>query len=119
MNIDYPIHFDNAKRTASTGEDDHIRDLIEQLIFTDPGERVNRPSFGSGLRQLVFAPNSPELAAAVQFLVQGALQQYMADLIQVESLDVEAVDSTLRVQVVYIVKRTQQWASAQFSTAAQ
>jgi phage baseplate assembly protein W len=116
MNIDYPLHFDNRKRTAAVGDDEHIRDMIEQLIFTSPGERVNRPAFGSGLRQLVFAPNSPELAAAVQFLVQGALQQYMADLIQVEAVEVEAVDSALRVQVAYVVKRTQNRAVAQFST---
>jgi phage baseplate assembly protein W len=115
MNIDFPFRFDSRKRTATTGGDDHIRDMIEQLIFTSPGERVNRPDFGSGLQQLVFAPNSPELAAAVQFMVQGALQQYMADLIQVESVQVEAVDSTLRVQVDYVVRRTQQRETAQFS----
>ncbi|MGH7230115.1 MAG: GPW/gp25 family protein [Nitrospiraceae bacterium] len=116
MNIDFPFHFDNRRRTATTGGDDHIRDLIEQLIFTAPGERVNRPAFGSGLQQLVFAPNSPELAAALQFLVQGALQQYMADLIQVASVQVDAIDSTLRVQVDYVVKRTQQRETARFST---
>lgn len=117
MNIDFPLHFDNRKRTGTTGEDDHIRDMIEQLIFTSPGERVNRPNFGSGLQQLVFTPNSPELAAAVQFLVQGALQQYLADLIQVEAVQVDAVDSSLRVQVDYVVKRTQQRQTAQFSSA--
>ena len=67
--------------------DDHIRDLIEQVLFTAPGERVNRPNFGSGLLQLVFAPNSDELAAATQFLVQGALQQWLGDLIQVEGVE--------------------------------
>lgn len=116
MNIDFPFHVDNRKRTATTGDDDHLRDLIEQLIFTAPGERVNRPTFGGGLQQLVFAPNSQEMAAAVQFLVQGTLQQYLADLIQVASVQVDAVDSTLRVQVDYVIKRTQQRVTAQFST---
>ena len=116
MNIDFPFHVDNRKRTATTGDDDHLRDLIEQLIFTAPGERVNRPTFGGGLQQLVFAPNSQEMAAAVQFLVQGTLQQYLADLIQVASVQVDAVDSTLRVQVDYVIKRTQQRITAQFST---
>ena len=115
MNIDFPFHVDTRKRTA-TGNDDHLRDLIEQLIFTAPGERVNRPTFGGGLQQLVFAPNSQELAAAVQFLVQVTLQQYLADLIQVASVQVDAVDSTLRVQVDYVIKRTQQRVTAQFST---
>ncbi|WP_447985006.1 GPW/gp25 family protein [Nitrospira sp. Nam74] len=116
MNIDFPFHVDNRKRTATTGDDDHVHDLIEQLIFTAPGERVNRPAFGGGLQQLVFAPNSQEMAAAVQFLVQGTLQQYLADLIQVASVQVDAVDSTLRVQVDYVIKRTQQRVTAQFST---
>jgi hypothetical protein len=63
---------------------------------------------------MVFTPNSPESAAAVQFLVQGALQQYLADVIQVSSVQVDAVDSTLRVQVDYVVTRTQQRVTAQF-----
>ena len=116
MNIDFPFPVANRKRTATTGDDDHLRDLIEQLIFTAPGERVNRPTFGGGLQQLVFAPNSQEMAAAVQFLVQGTLQQYLADLIQVASVQVDAVESTLRVQVDYVIKRTQQRVTAQFST---
>ncbi|WP_447979270.1 GPW/gp25 family protein [Candidatus Nitrospira bockiana] len=116
MEIDFPFHIDDRKRSASTTDEEHVRDLIEQLIFTAPGERVNRPAFGSGLQQLVFAPNSPELAATLQFLVQGALQQYLAEVIQVESVRVETVDSTLRVQVDYVIKRTQQRQTAQFST---
>ena len=115
MNIDFPFHFDTRGRTAVTGDDDHIRDMIEQVLFTSPGERVNRPTFGSGLMQLVFAPNSDELAAATQFLVQGALQQWLGDLIQVDELQVESEDSTLRVAVQYIVRRTQQRQVAQFT----
>jgi phage baseplate assembly protein W len=118
MNIDFPFQIDHSKRTATTGDEDHVRDLIEQLIFTAPGERVNRPTFGTGLLQMVFAPNSAELAAAVQFLVQGALQQYLADVIQVSSVQVDGVDSTLRVQVDYVLRRTQQPATAQFTTVA-
>ena len=85
-NIDFPFHFDTRGRTAQTDDDDHIRDLIDQVLFTAPGERVNRPTFGSGLMQLVFAPNSDELAATTQFLVQGALQQWLGDLIVVEAV---------------------------------
>ena len=75
--LDYPLHLDGRGRAAVTGEDDHIRDLIHQVLFTNPGERVNRPDFGCGLMQLVFAPNSPELAATVQALVHAALQQWL------------------------------------------
>jgi phage baseplate assembly protein W len=116
MNIDFPYHFDGTGRTASTDEDGHIRDLIEQVLFTSPGERVNRPTFGSGLMRLVFAPASDEMATATQFLVQGALQQWLGDLIQVDEVQVTHEDSTLRVVVKYVVRRTRQQQTAQFTS---
>lgn len=115
MQIDFPYHVDSRGRTAATDQDDHIRDLIEQVLFTAPGERVNRPTFGSGVMQLLFAPNSDELATAVQVMVQGALQQWLGDLIQVEAVDAEHQESTLLVTVRYVVKRNQQRQVAQFS----
>ena len=80
--------------------------MIEQLLFTNAGERVNRPDFGSGLLQLIFAPNSPEMAAALQFTLQAALQQWLGDLIQIQALEVESEDSSLRVGLEYVVLRT-------------
>jgi phage baseplate assembly protein W len=115
MQIDYPYHIDNRGRTAQTSGDDHIRDLIEQVLFTSPGERVNRPTFGTGLLQLVFAPTSDELATTTQFLVQGALQQWLGELVQVEAVKVASVDSTLTVTVQYVVRRDQRRAVAEFS----
>lgn len=115
MNLDFPFRFDGRGRTATTTDEGHIRDLIEQVLFTAPGERVNRPTFGSGLMQLVFAPNSDELAAATQFLVQGALQQWLGDVIQVESVQVESQDATLRVTVQYMIRRSQTRQAAEFS----
>jgi phage baseplate assembly protein W len=114
MNIDYPIHLDGRGRTALT-DDDHIRDMIEQFLFTSAGERVNRPDFGSGLLQMVFAPNSPELASALQFTIQAGLQRWLGDLIELQSLEVTSEDSTLRVVVQYLVRRTNQSQSAQFT----
>lgn len=105
--LDFPYHFDGSKRTASTDEQDHIRDLIHQVLFTSPGERVNRPTFGSGLLQLAFAPNSAELGAATQMLVQSALQQWLGDLILVHAVDVETADEQLRVRVDYSIRATQ------------
>ena len=115
MHIDYPFHPDNRGRTAQTTDEEHIRDLIEQVLFTAPGERVNRPDFGSGLMQLVFAPNSDELATATQFMVQGALQQWLADLIQVEAVQVESEDATLTVTVQYVVRRNQERRVTEFT----
>ena len=113
--LDFPFHFDTRGRTAETTDDDHIRDLIEQVLFTAPGERVNRPTFGCGLLQMVFAPNSDELAAASQFLIQGSLQQWLGDLIVVESLQVANDDATLTVVIQYVNRRTQLRQTAEFS----
>ena len=114
MQIEFPYRFDDRGRTANTDVEDHVRDMIEQVLFTVPGERVNRPDFGCGLLQLVFAPNSDTLAAAVQMSVQGALQQWLGDLIQVGSVQVESQEATLHVLVQYTVRRTQQQQAAQF-----
>jgi len=118
MNIDYPFHFDSRGRTATTGDDDHIRDMIEQFLLTSPGERVNRPDFGSGLLQLVFAPNSPELAAALQFTIQAGLQRWLGDVIEVRALEVTSEDATVRVNLQYVVKRTGERRTATFERSA-
>lgn len=115
MQIDYPFRVDGRGGSARTDEDDHIRDLVEQVLFTTPGERVNRPDFGAGLSQLVFAPNSDELATASQFLVQGALQRWLGQLIQVEAVQVESDDATLQVMVQYLVRRDLRRQVARFS----
>lgn len=108
MNIDFPFHFDSRGHTASTDENDHIRDMIEQFLFTNAGERVNRPDFGSGLLQMVFAPNSPELASTLQFTVQAGLQQWLGDLIEIQALEVNSEDASLRLELKYRVRRTQE-----------
>ena len=118
MNLDFPYHFNARGRTAEVDDDAHIRDLIEQVLFTAPGERVNRPEFGSGLLRLVFAPNSDQLAATTQYLVQGSLQQYLGDLIQVDAVSVTSEDATLRVTVRYLVRRTQTVQTAEFTKGA-
>lgn len=115
MQIGYPFHLDRRGRTAAAEEEAHIRDLIEQVLFTSPGERPNRPDFGSGLMQLVFAPNNDELSTATQFLIQGALQQWLGDLIHVETAQVESEEASLRVTVQYVIRRSQERRVARFS----
>jgi len=115
MNIDFPLHFDNRGRTAATDDDHHIRDMIEEFLFTNAGERVNRPDFGSGLLQMVFAPNSPEIASALQLTIQAGLQRWLGDVILVQKVEVSSEDSTLRVLVQYVVKRTNQTQTATFT----
>ena len=115
MQINYPLQIDGRGRVAEVNYDSHIRQLIEQVLFTEPGERVNRPDFGSGLKQLIFSPNSSELAAVVQLLVQGSLEQWLGDLILLEAVEVDNVDSRLEITVQYIVRQNQQRQLAQFS----
>lgn len=106
IQIGFPFQIAADGRTASVAYEDHVRDLIEQVLFTVPGERVNRPAFGSGLLQAVFAPNSTELSATMQFLAQTALQQWLGDLIELQSVLVTPSESTIEVTVQYAIKLT-------------
>jgi len=100
VNVNYPYQFDGRGRSMDS-LDDYLRQLVEQVLFTSPGERVNLPDFGSGLLQLPFALNSPELAAATQFAVQGALQKWLSGYIKVQSVTVTAQEAILSVTVTY------------------
>jgi uncharacterized protein len=111
---DFPYHFDSSHRTARTDDANYIRDLIHQVLFTAPGERVNRPTFGSGVLQLVFAPNSVDLGAATQMLVQSALQEWLGNLIVVHEVEVITEDEKLRVNVAYEDRRTRERQVAMF-----
>lgn len=106
MNVDFAYHFDGRGRTAEATDAEHIVDMIEQLVLTAPGERVNRPSFGSGALQLVFAPNSDVVAAATQLSLQAALQEWLGDVIEVTEVVVENEDATLRLEIRFVVRRT-------------
>jgi phage baseplate assembly protein W len=113
--LDYPFRIDGRGRVATTDADDHVRDMIYQVLFTAPGERVNRPDFGCGLLQMVFMPNSDALAAATQFMVQGALQRWLGDVIQVENVQVTNQDERLLVEVTYMRRDNGQRDQAQFT----
>lgn len=106
--IRFPLRIDGRGRTATGSYVQHVEDLLQQLLFTNAGERVNRPTFGSGLLQMVFAPGSDEIAAATRFLVEGAVQQWLGDVLQLESVEARQEDSRLTVTVVYRVRRTEE-----------
>jgi len=114
MHIGYPFQINGSGRTNAASDDDHIRHLIEQVLFTMPGERVNQPDFGSGLMQLVFGAPNDELVAATQFLIQGSLLQWLGDLIEVEGVDVSDREGRLEITVRYTVRRNQQQQVAHF-----
>ena len=115
VQINYPWQIDGRGRVADTSEVSHIRQMIEQVLFTIPGERVNRPEFGCGLQQLIFEPNSDELAATTQFLVQGSLERWLGDVIEVEDVTIENDAARLVVTIAYTIRRTQQSQVAEFS----
>ena len=119
MQNGYPLRYDGLGKTAACSEEEHIRNLIEQVLFTTPWERVNRPTFGSGILKLLFAPNSDVLASATNMMVQGALQQWLGELISVESVDVSSDDAVLKVSVQYTIRRSQQRQLASFSWGGQ
>jgi uncharacterized protein len=105
--VAFPRVADDSGRTATSADADaYLRTLIEQVLFTAPGERINRPQFGSGLHQLVFAPNDSSVAAATQVTVQGALQTWLGDLIEVSRVQVHSDEATLEVHVAYRVRAT-------------
>ena len=105
MNVNFAYQFDGRGRTMDP-QADYVRQMVEQVLFTSPGERVNMPDFGSGLLQLPFAPNSMEMAAATQFTVQGALQKWLSAYIKVLSVVASAQESQLTVTVTYALLNT-------------
>jgi len=105
LNVNFPYQFDGRGRTEDPMQD-YVRQMVEQVLFTSPGERVNLPDFGSGLLQLPFAPNSMEMAAATQFAVQGALQKWLSGYIKVVSVVASAQEAVLTVTVTYQLLNT-------------
>jgi phage baseplate assembly protein W len=116
MNIAYPLYVDQKGLLASVSDEQHIEQLIQQVLFTMPGERVNLPDFGTGLSSFVFSATSSEIISAVQLLVQGALQQWLGNLIQVQVVQITADNTTLNITIAYVIKSTKQQVVSQFSS---
>lgn len=114
MQIAFPYKVDQRGRTASSDEERHLRDLIEQVLFTSPGERVNRPEFGTPILQLVFEPSTDVLATALQATVHAALQQQLSTRLVVERVDVDRDEAVLRINIVYTSRGTGQRTAAVF-----
>ena len=108
MHLAFPFRVTRHGFVATTNDDEHIDQLIRQLLMTMPGERVNRPDLGSPLKELAFAPGSNELVTATQFLIQGALQQWLGELIQVNAVQVVANDERLGILIQYTIRRNSQ-----------
>ena len=116
--IRFPLAFDTRGRTAVVDDARHVREMIEEYLFTAPGERVNRPDFGSGILNLIFAPNSVGLAATLEASIHAGLQSCLGDLIEIRNLSVEAIDSTLRIDLSYSLLRTGEERTENFERSA-
>lgn len=109
--LDYPYSVSGSGIPNTTTPDDHLRDLILQVLFTNPGERINLPEFGVGVQRFVFAPNSDMLRVSTQFLITTNLQRWLGDQINVEQVNVSSdpgFEETVTIEIVYTVKTTQQ-----------
>jgi uncharacterized protein len=115
MNINHPYHIAGNRRTAQPKSDtEHIYQMIEQVLFTTPGERVNRPDFGADLRSIIFTPADEQLLVGTQALVQSALQRWLGDSIKVEAVEVTTEETTLYITVRYVILKTRQLQTVRF-----
>ncbi len=119
MQVYFPFHLDGRGRVADASESDHIRQLIEQLLFTAPGERVNRPDFGCGLLQVLFGPGSEQELIATRFLVEQAIQRWLGELIELRGCEMRQEGEKLLVVVRYVERQTGQEQQADFEVSAQ
>ena len=106
VDVAFPYHLDDRGRTATAGYDDHVRQMLELLLFTRVGERVNRSDFGCGLLDQVFSPNAPEIAAALNVTITAAIGRWLGDVISLTALEVTAEESQLTVFISYLVLAT-------------
>jgi phage baseplate assembly protein W len=108
--IMYPIAIDasQGRLQEETDYSAHVVELIKQVLFTTPGERVNRPDLGCGVKRMVFAPNSEVVASLAQVTLIDSLQRWLAPVITVNTVTVKAIDEVLQILVVYTLKARQQ-----------
>jgi uncharacterized protein len=108
--IHYPFAIDKGfgKLAEEDDYDRHVVQLIKQVLFTNPGERINRPDFGCGIRRMVFAPNSDVSANLSQVIINQSLEKWMGTVIELNDVQVNNIEEKLEIKIVYLVRATQQ-----------
>jgi len=103
--IRYPFAVDAGlgSLAVESSYEAHVRQLMLQVLFTNPGERVNRPDFGCGIRRMVFAPNAEISASLAQVTVYQALERWLGDVIRVQRVEVEANHEVLNISIAYVI----------------
>ena len=112
--VAFPMRRDDTGRFVDANPDQHLRDMIAQVLFTLPGERLNLPDFGAGVQRLVFAPVSADVLSTVRFVVQAQLQRWLGEVMRLELVNVSGVDSRLYIEVSYVPVATQERREARF-----
>ncbi len=104
--ITHPLAVDLSRGRISEEEDyaKHIEQMMFQVLFTGPGERINRPDFGCGVKRLVFAPNSEVSAALAQVTIFQALTKWLGAAIEVTDVKALAIDERLEITITYTLK---------------
>jgi phage baseplate assembly protein W len=106
--LNFPYQIDAAGRTATTDLAAYVNNLVLLVLETDPGERVNLPTFGAGLKSLVFAGMDKGLASAAESLVRSKLMQFLGDAININTLTVTLREEQVEVDLTYFVAHTRQ-----------
>jgi len=114
--LEYPYGVSGRGGPNTTDPASHLEQLILQVLFTNPGERVNLPQFGAGVQRLLFSPNSDALRTSTQFVISTNLNQWLGDRITVEQVNVTSepgFEEEVTIEIVYVVRQTQQRQSMQ------
>ena len=114
-NLTFPFHVGPLGQPRTSGRGANIRQQLEQVLFTIPGERVGRPDFGAGIQRFVFEKLSAELLAATEYQLTSTLRDHMQDVIVVEGVRLTAEDSTLFVDILYSLRDTGEEQAASFT----
>jgi uncharacterized protein len=114
----FPLTVDGRGRSAAATDERHVRDLVEAVLLTSPGERVNRPDFGCGLAAFLFAPVDAAIAGTAEVQVRSGLQRWLGDVIDVAGVEVELDEGAVRVTVDYRLRATGVAVTATFEQSA-
>ncbi|MBT3222177.1 MAG: GPW/gp25 family protein [Proteobacteria bacterium] len=115
LDIGFPLRLDERGRVATVSYERHVYELIEQLLFTMPGERVNRPEFGTRIRELVFERPGSERLEEARFQIQNSLNQWLGEVIAVEGVTVEHREGKIEVLLQYRILNTNHSTNEVFS----
>lgn len=108
--IKYPVAVDSGLKAwaEETDYNQHIIQLIKQVLLTSPGERINRPTFGCEIRRMLFSPNSEVAASLAQVSIFQSLEKWLGTVISVDNVKVKPIEERIEIRVVFVVKALQE-----------